>query len=69
MKYGYEYLFFKNGKPKKKYMYCLNEGKRQMKMLYGQEIIQCGGLNCCFYPIGCGRSKLEKYIRRIKNEF
>ena len=26
----YEYLYFKNGKPKKKYMYCLNEGKNKM---------------------------------------
>lgn len=60
-------LYFKNGKPKKKYMYCLNEGKRQMKMLYGQEIIQCGGINCDFYPIGCGRTKLNNFIKEQQN--
>lgn len=63
MKENYDFLYCKNGKPKKKYMYCLNEGKRQMKRLYGAEIIQCGGVNCAFYSIGCGRSKLDKFLK------
>ena len=57
----YEYLFFKNGKPKKSYMYCLNQGKREMQSLYGRPIIQCGGLNCSFYGVKCGRRLLEKF--------
>jgi hypothetical protein len=63
MKYDCDFLYFKNGKPKQKYMYCLNKGKREMKRLYGQEIIQCGGGNCPFYRVGCGRSKLDKFIK------
>lgn len=54
-------LYFKNGKPKKKYMYCLNRGLQQMRMLYKQDIIQCGGCNCAFYPVGCGRDALRKW--------
>lgn len=58
---GYEYLFLKNGKAKKKYCYCLNEGKRQMQRLYGQPIIQCFGLCCPYYPIGCGRHNIKQF--------
>lgn len=62
-----EYLFFKNGKPKKKYMYCYNAGKREMQSLYGKPIIQCHGLNCPFYGYKCGRSLL-KMVSGIENE-
>ena len=68
MKEKYEFLYFKNGKPKKKYMYCLNEGKREMQRLYGEEIIQCGGINCHFYRIGCGRSKLDEFIKESETK-
>lgn len=54
-------LYFKNGKPKKKYMYCLNRGLREMRMLYGRDIVQCGGCNCPFYSVGCGRMRLQDW--------
>lgn len=61
IKEGYEYLYFQNGKPKKKYMFCLNEGAAEMRRLYGEPKIQCFGLRCPYYAIGCGRYELEKY--------
>lgn len=64
----YDYLYFKNGKPKKKYMYCLNRGLKEMRMLYGQDIIQCGGCNCSYYSIGCGRMKLNHWDEIKENE-
>lgn len=51
-------MYFKNGKPKKIYMYCLNGGLREMRRLYKQDIIQCGGCQCPYYAIECGRLKL-----------
>lgn len=61
-----DYLYFSNGKPKKKYMYCLNRGLREMRMLYGRDIIQCGGCNCPYYAIGCGRDKLNEWEQKNK---
>lgn len=54
-------LYFKNGKPKKKYMHCLNEGLREMRRLYKQDIIQCGGCRCAYYTSGCGRMELQEW--------
>lgn len=54
-------MYFKNGKPKKKYMFCLNDGLREMRKLYGMGIIQCFGCRCPFYSIGCGRMELREW--------
>lgn len=61
-------LYFKNGKPKKKYMYCLNRGLREMRMLYGRDIVQCGGCNCPFYSVGCGRMRLQDWEKNHPKE-
>ena len=55
-------LFYKNGKAKKKYCLCLSPEKRkEMKRLYGKEIIQCAGCECPYYVIGeCGRQNLKE---------
>ena len=55
-------LFFKNGKAKKKYCLCLSKEKRtELKNLYGYEIIQCAGLGCPYYSVGCGRANIREY--------
>lgn len=54
-------MYFKNGKPKKRYMYCLNEGLCEMRRLYKMDIIQCGGCKCAFYSNGCGRMELQEW--------
>lgn len=55
-------LYFKNGKAKKKYCLCLSKEKRaELKRLYGYEIIQCAGIGCPYYRIGCGRDNISKY--------
>lgn len=59
-------LFFQNGKPKKKYMKCLSPEKlAELRKLYGRTIVQCAGLGCPYYSVGCGRMKLEKYQEGI----
>lgn len=56
-----KWLFYKNGKAKKKYCYCLSREKlAEMKRLYGYQVIQCAGLQCPYYGIECGRSNLKK---------
>lgn len=56
-------LFYKNGKAKKKYCLCLSSEKRkEMKKIYGVEIIQCTGCECPYYVIGeCGRQNLKEW--------
>lgn len=62
MKEGYEYLYFQNGKPKKKYMRCLSREKiAELRRIHGRTIIQCAGLECPFYAIGCGKEELKKF--------
>lgn len=57
-----KWLYFKNGKPKKKYMYCISKEKlAEMKRIHGYAVVQCAGLQCPFYPVGCGRSDLKKW--------
>ena len=66
---GLEYLFTKSGKAKKQYCRCLSREQRAMfKRLYGREIIQCGGNNCPYYSIDCGRSNIEEYERQRKRK-
>lgn len=56
------YLFFKNGKPKKSYFRCESREKiAEFRRLYGRTIIQCAGLECPFYSIGCGKSRLREF--------
>ena len=56
----YKDLFFKNSKPKKKYMSCLSREKiTELKKLYGKEIIQCAGNSCPYYYVKCGRMMLN----------
>lgn len=53
-------LYFKNGKAKKKYCLCLSREKiAELKRLYGRTIIQCAGVFCPYYSIGCGRENLK----------
>ena len=65
-----KYLFFKNGKAKKSFCKCISKEKiREFKKLYGREIIQCAGLQCPFYEVGCGISNIKEFeMRRDKNE-
>lgn len=49
-------LYFKNGKPKKKYMLCRDpEYIREIESINGRYDINwtCGGLRCPFYTCGC----------------
>ena len=49
-------LYFKNGKPKKKYMLCRDpEYIREIERINGRYNIDwtCGGLRCPFYTCGC----------------
>ena len=49
-------LYFKNGKPKKKYMLCRNSQYiNEIKSINGSYDIDwtCGGLLCPFYTKGC----------------
>ena len=49
-------LYFKNGKPKKKYMLCRDpEYIREIESINGRYDINwtCGGLRCPFYTYGC----------------
>lgn len=57
------YLFFKNGKAKRKYCMCLSkEYRRELASINGGYChIQCAGLRCPYYPIECGRTNIEKY--------
>ena len=57
-------LFYKNGKAKKKYCLCLSPEKlKEMKSLYGMEVIQCAGCECPYYVIGeCGRKNLKEKV-------
>ena len=49
-----EDLFYKNGKRKKKYMLCESKEKlAEFKRLYGKKIIQCAGVGCPYYSLGC----------------
>ena len=58
-------LFFKNGKAKRKHCLCLSPEKRkEMKRLYGYEIIQCAGCECPYYSIGCGRQNIREHKER-----
>jgi len=62
-------LYFKNGKAKKQYCVCLSpEKRREMKRLYGREIIQCAGAQCPYYSRGCGRDNIKRYEEMKKNE-
>lgn len=64
----YKYLFFKNGKARKSFCKCTSKEKRkEFKKLYGREIIQCAGLQCPFYPIGCGISIIEEF-EKMRNK-
>lgn len=66
-----KYLFFKNGKAKKSFCKCISkEKKREFKKLYGVEIIQCAGLQCPFYEVGCGISNIKEFekMRNKENE-
>lgn len=50
-------LYFKNGKQKKKFELCESrEHKAQFKRLYGREIVQCAGMNCPYYALGCRKN-------------
>lgn len=63
-----KYLFFKNGKAKKSFCKCISaEKKREFKKLYGREIIQCAGLQCPFYEVGCGISNIKEF-EKMRNK-
>lgn len=58
------YLFFKNGKAKKKYCMCLSQAyQREIARCNGgySHGITCAGLRCPYYAIGCGRANIEQY--------
>ena len=49
-----EDLYYNNGKQKKKYMLCESKEKiAELKRLYGRNIIQCAGVMCPYYSLGC----------------
>ena len=51
-----EDLYYKNGKQKKKYMLCESKEKiAELKRLYGRKIIQCAGVMCPYYSLGCNK--------------
>ena len=54
-------LFFKNGKAKKKYCACLTWYRKELASLYHRDIIQCAGLRCPYYSVGCGKANIRKY--------
>lgn len=57
-----DWLYFKSGKPKKKYMLCLSRKKRsELRCLYGTDIVECAGNECAFYSVWCGRSLLKEW--------
>lgn len=64
-----KYLFFKNGKAKKTYCRCISKQKiSEFRRLYGRTIIQCAGLECPFYPIGCGMSNIKEFENNIRRK-
>lgn len=54
-------LFFKNGKAKKKYCACLNWYRKELASLYHRDIMQCAGLRCPYYAVGCGRANIREF--------
>lgn len=61
-------LFFKNGKAKKKYCVCLSAEKRaELKRIHGYDIIQCAGLQCPYYSVGCGRENIREHEEAKRN--
>lgn len=50
-------LYYKNGNQKKKYEVCESKGKiAEFKRLYGKKIIQCAGVMCPYYSLGCKKN-------------
>jgi len=56
-------LYCKNGKAKKKYCMCMSkEYWAELRRVNGYvNGLQCAGLRCSYYAIGCGRNNIEKH--------